>query len=225
VVAADTVVTVVEAVHTAVAAVIVLGTVVFAESFGAAEALTLRIGRPFAGNSASWGPQGCHSVLIVGGSHAHVSEALSLDYNHPVEPADVVDLRAAAAAAAASSAAHRTYHFDLVDTSVATADVVEGGVAEEGVASIDRVVSATWGDVVHGASVVLEEVRVLGSMEQERRMRLTCHVLSDAIRLAEGGLVGALAALAHCIVAVAASIAQAVLSRRRLSERLGNQTM
>jgi hypothetical protein len=199
---------------------------VFAESFGAAGALTLRIGRPFAGNSASWGPQGSHSVLIVGGSHAHVSEdaeALSLDYSYPVESADVVGLRAAAAAA--SSAAHRTYHFDLADTSVATAGVVEGGVAEEGVASIDRVVPAAWGDAVHGASVALEEVGVLDSMEQERRMRLTCHVPSDAIRLAEGELAGALAAPAHCIAAVAASIAQAVLSRRRLSVRLGSQTM
>jgi hypothetical protein len=105
-----------------------------------------------------------------------------------------------------------------------TADVAEGGVAEEGVASIDRVVAEAWSGFVREAWVALEGALVLGSKEQEARRRPECHVLSDAIRLAEGALEGVLAAPAHCIAAVA-SIAQAVLLQRRPLAQLGSQTM
>jgi hypothetical protein len=98
-------------------------------------------------------------------------------------------------------------------------------VAEEGVASIDRVVAEAWSGFVREAWAALEGALVLGSKEQETRRRPERHVLSDAIRLAEGALEGVLAAPAHCIAAVVASIAQAVLLQRRPLGRLGSQTV
>jgi hypothetical protein len=64
----------------------------------------------------------------------------------------MVDLKAAVA----TSAAHRIYYPEIAGTTAATAHVVEGGVAEEGVASIGRVVSGAWSGFVHVASAALE---------------------------------------------------------------------
>jgi hypothetical protein len=71
--------------------------------------------------------------------------------------------------------------------------------------------------------VALVEALELGSAEQERRMRLVCHVLSGAIRLAEGVLEEVLAGRARCTAAVAASIVLVVPLPGRLLVQLGSR--
>lgn len=191
-----------------------------------------RTGQPFVGHLVSWGSRGCRSVLTVEGNHARAFagvedpslKSLGLGHSHSVDWARIVELKAAAAI----SAARRICYPEIAGTTAATAataDVVEGGAAEEGVASIGRVVSGVWSGFVRVASVALEGALVLGSMERETRMRLKCRVLSGAIRLAAGVLEGVLAAAAHCIAAVVAAIARVALLQRRLLARLGSRTM
>lgn len=188
-----------------------------------------RTGQPFVDHLVSLGSRGCRSVLTVEDDHARAFagaedpslKSLGLDHSHSVDWARMVDLKAAVA----TSAAHRIYCPETAGTTAATADVVEGGVAEEGVASIGRVVSGAWSGFVHVASAALEGALALGSMEQETKMHLECRVLSGAIRLAAGVLEGVLAAAAHCIAAVVAAIARVALSQRRLLARLESRTV
>jgi len=175
-----------------------------------------RTGQPFVDHLVSWGSRGCRSVRTVEGNYARAFAGVD-----SVDWARMLDLEAAVA----TSAAHRIYCPEIAGTTAATADVVEGGVAEEGVVSIGRVVSGAWSGFVHVASAALEGALALGSMEQETKMHLECRVLSGAIRLAAGVLVGVLAAAAHCIAAVVAAIARAALSQRRLLARLGSRTV
>jgi hypothetical protein len=109
-------------------------------------------------------------ALVFEDAEALNPEPLDLDCDHPSGSVRTAVLKAVVA----SAAAHHVCCSDFVDRAVAIADVVEGGVVEEGVASIDP---------VHEVSVALVEALELGSAEQERRMRLVCHVLSGAIRL------------------------------------------
>ena len=156
------------------------------------------------------------------GSCAHVfedTELLGFDCTHLVDLAHTAGLKAVAAGVVA----RQICCSGLVDRAVASGNVVEGGVAEEGVARIDLVASEAWTGPVREASAALEEVLGFDSVEQERRMRAVCHVLSDAIRLAEVVLEGVLAARAHCTAAVVVSIAQAALSRRCFLVRLGSR--
>jgi hypothetical protein len=140
-------------------------------------------------------------------------EALDLDCNYAVRSAHTADLMAAVA----SAVARHTWY------SVATEHVVEGGVAEEGVANIDLAASEVWTGPVRGVLVALEAARELDSLEQERRMRPACPGLSDAIRRVAGVLEGVLVEQAHGTAAAVASIARAVPLRRRLLVRLGSR--
>jgi hypothetical protein len=186
------------------------------------EALVLGSRGPLFGHQVSWDSQDYQSRRIDGGSLGPVpvpvdvgASVLGLlgsyrscpaDSGHTADPEPV----------AANSVAHRICFVEAVDTAVATGTDVADEVGVGAVAHISRGVLEEWSAPAHMVSAASGEALGLDSMVLAKMTRPMCYALSVAILLEVAVLVGELAVRAHCTVAAAVWIAQAVLLRRHL---------